>query len=259
MPELLQPLRQTIRYAALILITCMLAAPAPARAQTQVDLQLVLAVDVSGSVNQTRFILQREGYAEAFRNPKVLNAIRSGMSQAIAVTMFQWTGPRLQVHVVPWMVIRDEASANAFAAAVEGAPRALFSGGTSLSGAIDFGMRILSFSDLTAARRVIDVSGDGSNNAGRPVQLARDDAVAAGVTINGLPIPWLEYQLDRYFYDYVIGGPGAFVIGAETYEQFGDAILRKLILEIAGTSPSTETASLGAMFKPVLKNSLAQR
>ena len=231
----------------------------PVRAETQVDLQLVLAVDVSGSVNQTRFVLQREGYAEAFRNPKVLNAIRSGMSQAIAVTMFQWTGPRLQVHVVPWMVIRDEASANAFAAAVEGAPRVLFSGGTSLSGAIDFGVRIMPFSDVTAARRVIDVSGDGSNNAGRPVQLARDDAVAAGITINGLPIPWLEYQLDKYFYDYVIGGPGAFVIGAESYEQFGDAIVRKLILEIAGAEPSTETASLGAMFKPVAKSSLARR
>jgi Protein of unknown function (DUF1194) len=251
MPEFSRPLRQTIRRLALILMVCVLALPA--RAQTAVDLQLVLAVDASGSVNQTRFVLQQQGYADAFRNPKVLNAIHSGPLQAIAVTLFQWTGPRLQVHTVPWMVVRDEASAHAFAAAIEGAPRALFSGGTSISGAIDFGMRILPFSDVTAARRTIDVSGDGSNNAGRPVQLARDDAVAAGVTINGLPIPWLEYQLDRYYYDNVIGGPGAFVISAETYEQFGDAIVRKLILEIAGTPPSTATASLGAVFRPIGK------
>src|SRR5688572_30461538 len=108
-----------------------------ARAQPQVDLQLVLAVDASGSVNQTRFELQRQGYAAAFRHPRVLKAIRSGATGAIAVTMTQWTGPAQQVQVLPWTLIKDQASADAFAAAIEDTPRQLFSGGTSISGAID--------------------------------------------------------------------------------------------------------------------------
>jgi hypothetical protein len=247
------PLLRSIRLAAALWVACLAISPERVPAQTAVDLQLVLAVDASGSVNHTRFILQRQGYADAFRNPKVLNAVRSGMAGAISVTMFQWTGPRLQVHVVPWMVVRDERSAEALAAAIENTPRELFTGGTSISGAIDFGARLFPFGDVAAARRVIDVSGDGSNNAGRPVTLARDDAVAAGITVNGLPIVAIEPWLDRYYYDNVIGGPGAFVIGAENYEQFGEAIVRKLILEIAGAPAVRERAALGAMFAPASK------
>lgn len=108
-----------------------------AAAQTRVDLQLVLAVDASGSVNQTRFELQRAGYAAAFRSQQVLDAISGGATQSIAVTMFQWTGPMMQVHVIPWTIIKDRASARAFADAVEAGPRQLFGGGTSISGAID--------------------------------------------------------------------------------------------------------------------------
>jgi hypothetical protein len=208
-------------------------ASAAALAQSSVDLELVLAVDVSGSVNQTRFELQKEGYAAAFRNPRVLGAIRSGPAQAIAVTMVQWTGPNLQIQVIPWTLIRDGRSAEAFAAAIDGTPRQLFSGGTSISGAIDYSLTLFAESGYRGSRRVIDVSGDGSNNRGRPAHLARDDAARAGVGVNGLPILALEPNLDRYYYDNVIGGPGAFMVPAERYEAFAAAILKKLITEIA--------------------------
>jgi hypothetical protein len=213
------------------------AATARAAAQTVVDLQLVLAVDASGSVNQARFELQRQGYAAAFRHPRVLQAIRAGARQAIAVTMTQWTGPALQIQTVPWTLLKDQASVSAFAAAIEEAPRDLFSGGTSISGAIDHAMRLLPAAPFKGTKRVIDVSGDGSNNRGRPVTDARDDAVRAGVIINGLPILALEPYLDRYYFDNVIGGPGSFMIPAETYDKFGEAVLRKLVLEIAANRP----------------------
>ena len=147
--------------------------------------------------------------------------------------MMQWTGPTMQVHAVPWTLLDGEEAAFAFADAIEAAPRRLFGGGTSISGAIDQGLRLLAASPLHATRRIIDVSGDGSNNRGRPVTEARDEAVARDVRINGLPILALEPGLDAYFRDHVIGGPGAFVIAAESYETFAAAILNKLILEIA--------------------------
>ena len=225
--------RTMIRRAGGWALMLALAAVVPAAAQTAVDLQLVLAVDASGSVDRQRFELQKQGYVAAFRNPRVLQAIRSGLSQAIAVTMFQWTGPRLQIQVVPWMLIRDEASAEAFAGAVEAAPRQLFGGGTSISGAIDYSRLLLAQNPFGAARRVIDVSGDGSNNSGRPVTSARDDAARAGVGVNGLPILSIEPDLDTYYRDFVIGGPGAFMVPAASYDTFADAILKKLITEIA--------------------------
>jgi hypothetical protein len=220
----------------LVATAVMLCMAAPARTQATVDLQLVLAVDTSGSVNETRFELQKQGYVAAFRNPRVLRAIRSGATQSIAVTMVQWTGPALQIQVISWTLIKDQASANAFAAAIDDAPRQLFSGGTSISGAIDYSMTLMPTSPFQGMKRVIDVSGDGSNNRGRPVTAARDEAVKAGVVINGLPILSLEPYLDRYYFEQVIGGPGAFMIPAESYENFADAVLRKLILEIAANT-----------------------
>ena len=214
-------------------LAMLLAIGATAQAETTVDLQLVLAVDASGSVNQTRFELQKQGYVAAFRNPQLLRAIRSGATQAIAVTMVQWTGYALQVQVIPWTLIKDEASANAFAETIEKAPRQLFSGGTSISGAIDHGVGLLAKSEFVGLKRVIDISGDGSNNSGRPVTVARDEAVRAGIVINGLPILSLEPFLDRYYFENVIGGPGAFVIATNSYENFADAVLKKLIIEIA--------------------------
>lgn len=223
---------------SLVLPTLILAilAATPAAAQTKksdVDLQLILAVDASGSVSQSRFQLQKEGYATAFRNPKVLQSIREGMAQAIAVTMYQWTGQFLQARVVPWMIVKDEATATALADAIEHTGRELYGGGTSISGAIDFGMGLWVTSPFQSARRTIDVSGDGSNNSGRDVRAARDEAVKAGVSINGLPIVSIEPDLDRYYFDNVIGGPGSFMVPAKNYESFGDAVLKKLITEIA--------------------------
>jgi hypothetical protein len=224
--------------------TFVLAGAKRAAAAIEVDLQLVLAVDASGSVSQRRFELQKQGYAAAFRNPRVLKAISSLMTQSIAVTMLQWTGPRLQVHVVPWTQVKDEATATAFAAAIERVPRQLFGGGTSISGAIDYSRLVLLQSPFTASRRVIDISGDGANNIGRPVRFARDEAVRDGITINGLPILAVEPDLDTYYFENVIGGPGAVMVPAENYESFAEAILKKLIIEIAADDGGAVTTPM---------------
>jgi hypothetical protein len=238
-------MRLSIRMLCVLAIA--FAFPAAAQRDTgqPVDLALVLAVDASGSVDQFRFELQKQGYVAAFRHPRVIGAIQSGPTQSVAVIMMQWTGPALQVTAVPWTKISDAASASAFADKIAAAPRALFGGGTSISGAIDTAMALLFDNPFKATRRVIDISGDGSNNRGRPAAQARDEAVRAGVGINGLPILALEPDLDRYFEQNVIGGPGAFVIAAKDFETFGDAILKKLIAEIAGVLPEERrTAAL---------------
>jgi hypothetical protein len=147
--------------------------------------------------------------------------------------MVQWTGPALQIQVLPWTFINDAATAQAFADAIAATPRQLFSGGTSISGVIDYAVPLMLESQFKGTRRVIDISGDGSNNRGRPAASARDDAVRTGIVINGLPILALEPGLERYFSDHVIGGPGAFAIAAESYEAFAEAILKKLIREMA--------------------------
>jgi hypothetical protein len=178
-----------------------------------------------------------QGYVAAFRDPRVLSAIQSGAMQAIAVTMVQWTGPALQIQVLPWTLINDATTTQAFAATIAATPRRLFSGGTSISGVIDYAVPLMLESPFKGTRRVIDISGDGSNNRGRPAAIARDAAMRAGIIINGLPILALEPGLDHYFADHVIGGPGAFVIAAESYETFADAILKKLIREMAANEP----------------------
>jgi hypothetical protein len=225
--------------AALLLLVI---GAARAAAQT-VDLNLVLAVDVSGSVNATRYELQRNGYATAFRDPLVLQAIAAGAHQAIAVAMVQWTGPELHVIVADWTLVHDHASAEALAARFAAMPRQLFGGGTSVSGAIDFAMTLLPKSPYRSDRRVIDVSGDGANNRGRPAANARDEAVAQGAVINGLPILGLEPDLDLWYRDNVMGGPGAFVITAQGYENFAEAVRDKLVNEIARRGPVPSAAA----------------
>jgi hypothetical protein len=217
----------------LAVLAIAVGASAPVRAQTAVDVELVLAVDASGSVSQERFVLQQRGYVAAFRDPRLLQAIRSGSAASIAVTMTQWTGPAMQVQVVPWALIADEASMLAFADAIEKAPRQLFGGGTSISGAIDHAMTLFASSAYKGGRRVIDISGDGANNRGRAAAEARDEAVRAGVVINGLPILMVEPFLDQYYWTNVIGGPNAFVIAVESYEAFAEAVLKKLIIEVS--------------------------
>jgi hypothetical protein len=225
----------------LVLLAVLFAAPASAET---VDLQLVLAVDVSRSVDDEEFQLQREGYAEALKDPRVLASILSGGNRSIGVTYMEWSNAHLQRQVVKWTRISDGESAALFAEAILAAPRS-FSGWTSISGAIDYAMRLFELSPFTSDRQVIDISGDGSNNSGRPVSEARDDAMRLGITINGLPIvnerpsPWLppEPNLDEYYLKNVIGGPGAFMIVAEDFGTFQRAILNKLIREIAALPP----------------------
>ena len=214
---------------------------APGPVQTEVALALVLAVDASGSVSDDRFELQKQGYAAAFRNRQVLNSIHSLMAQRIAVTMMQWTGPELHVQTVDWTLVKDEVTVNALADAIEASKRQLFGGGTSISGAVDYSRLLLADNPFLGFRRVIDISGDGANNRGRAVTLARDEAVRDGISINGLPILALQPDLDLYYYDNVIGRPGAFMVPAMSYDTFADAILKKLITEIAGPALKTLT------------------
>jgi hypothetical protein len=233
-------LRAFVCAALLVFALAFVGPAARAQSPTQgppVDVALVLAVDASGSVDQTRFDLQKHGYAQAFRSREVIEAVGAGADHAIAVAMVQWTGPRLHVQVIPWTRISGAASAQALADAIDASRRQLYGGGTSLSGAIDIGIAMLAENPFRGTRRVIDISGDGSNNAGRLSETARDEAVKAGVTINGLPITWIEPGLDAYYRNSVIGGPGAFVISIDSYDNFADAILHKLVTEISAIAP----------------------
>ena len=214
----------------------------PARAQTEVDLALVLAVDISYSMDVEEQALQREGFAEAFRSPLVHDAIRRGMLGRIAVTYVEWAGASDQSVIVPWTVLDNPEGIMAFAHRIASTPLRRAQR-TSIAGAIDFSVRHLEKSGVEAARRVIDVSGDGPNNQGRIVTQSRDDAVAKGITINGLPLMlrrpgYLDIpELDTYYRDCVIGGQGAFLVPVRGREQFPQAIKTKILLEIAGLMP----------------------
>jgi hypothetical protein len=219
-----------------------------ARAETAVDLSLVLAVDVSASMEPAEQELQRAGFIDAFRSPALHDAIRRGVLGRIAVIYMEWAGESEQFVLVPWTVIERSTDAIAFADRLSQFP--LHSAGfTSISAAIDVGVGLLAESHLDATRQAIDLSGDGPNNKGRPVVQARDEALARGVVINGLPImihrpsifPEME-NLDGYFRDCVIGGPGAFMIPVRDPAQFMEAIRAKLIREIANV-PGLRTLS----------------
>jgi hypothetical protein len=214
----------------------MLAGAADHQARGEVDVALVLAVDGSGSISEQRLTLQIQGYLDALRHPLFIDAVRGGHHGRIALTYIEWTDARRQHQVVGWRVIEDAATAHAFAKSISDALRPL-PGWTSISGAIDFSVRLLLESSFVATRRVIDISGDGANNDGRPVTEARDAAVAAGVTINGLPIVEVEPELEAYYRANVIGGPDAFLVVARDTGSFGEAVLRKLLVEVAGIPP----------------------
>lgn len=226
------PWRTWPALGLLVLLAAVGGWSVPARAMP-VDLELVLAVDCSGSIDDDEFALQIRGYAAAFSHPAIIRAIQSGRHGAIAVTYLQWSGPFLQSQAVGWTLVRDADSAEGFGALMVGARRTIYRGGTSLSGVIDYASTLFPGSGYEGTRRVIDISGDGINNTGRRPFDARDDAVARGLTINGLAILTDFGGLDRYFEDHVIGGPGAFVMAAESFETFAAAILNKLIREIA--------------------------
>lgn len=223
------------RRAALALLASPLAGRA-AGAQAlieEVDLALVLAVDCSSSIDDRDFALQRAGYAAAFADSRLARAVRGGTRGVIAVTLTQWAGPFEQVQAIGWRAIRDEASARGFASLVAAMPRQLTASATSISGAIDHGRALLERSGFHAGRRVIDVSGDGMNNTGRLPEFARNEAVTRGIVINGLPILSDDPNLDDYYTDYVIGGLGAFMLPAVSFRAFAQAILAKLLREVA--------------------------
>ena len=210
-----------------------------------------MAADISRSVDAAKFKLQRDGYASALTNPRVIGAIQSAPNGRIAICYVEWSGAGAQAVIVDWTSIGTAAEAKAFADKVTAAPR-LFMERTAIGAAIDFSVAQFSRSPFSASRLVIDVSGDGTNNIGRDVVAARDAALALGITINGLailsevPLPFNPQHthppggLLKYYEDNVIGGPGAFAIAAETHEAFPPSILSKLIKEIALEPAVTE-------------------
>lgn len=230
--------------AVAVVIAALVGLAGRSDAAEPADLLLVLAADVSRSVDDQKFQLQREGYARALADPRVIAAIRSGPHRRIAVSFVEWSGYGSQQLVIDWTPIGDSAAAHKFGEHIRAAPRA-FANRTSISGGIDFAVQQIERASYTAPRRIIDVSGDGTNNAGRNVRQARDQAVAKSITINGLvilserPMPWNPEHtnppggLAHYYRDNVIGGPGAFVMVAKDFSSFGQSLINKLVAEIA--------------------------
>jgi hypothetical protein len=195
----------------------------------------LLAVDVSVSVDSEEYVLQMRGLAEAFRHPNVIAAIRASAPNGIAVALMQWAGPDEQTYSVPWSEVRDLPTAYAFAAKIDLATRPLSFGGTAIGDALVVGISLVNENTIYGVRRVIDVSGDGRTNQGTSPGPVRAYAMSLGMTVNGLAIVNEEPQLLQYYRDRVIGGPGAFVLHANDYEDFGRAIRMKLIREIEGS------------------------
>ena len=213
-------------------------------ASPSVDVELVLAVDVSYSMDLDELALQREGYAQAISSKEFLQALKNGPNGRIAVTYFEWAASGDQKIIIPWRLIDGPESADAVAAEIMKTPIRRASR-TSISGAIYFAMPLFDEDPYHGIRRVIDISGDGPNNNGSPVTMARDEALAKGIVINGLPIMVKEpsystmdiENLDYYYEDCVVGGPGSFVVSIKNREEFKEAIRTKLLMEVAGRTP----------------------
>lgn len=243
-----------IRSAGLWLVGLLLVVQASwVQAAERVDLLLVFAVDVSRSIDAPKFQLQRDGYVAAINNPRVIEAIRSGGTGRIAVCFVEWSGVTSQKLVIGWTMISDAESARRFSDGIVEAPRS-FADRTSISAGIEFAMQQLDHAPYESSRRTIDVSGDGTNNSGRDVTAARDEALAKGITINGLvilsdaPLAWNPEHtnppggLAEYYRRNVVGGPGAFVMVAQNFDSFGQAIINKLIAEVAQSSRTRHAA-----------------
>jgi len=234
-----------MRVPALLMLSLLAA---PAHAAAPVDVALVLVADVSRSIDDSEFQLQKQGYAEAFANPAVLAAITGGTIGAISVAYVEFAGADEVYTVIGWTRVGDAASAKAFGDRLQAAPRS-FWGHTSISAGVDQAMQLLRDDGIEAQHKVIDVSGDGTNNAGRDAGAARDDAVAAGVTINGLaiindhPTSWAFAHvqppggLGNWYRQNVTGGSGSFVEEVHDFHDFGEALTRKLISEISQNAP----------------------
>jgi|SoiMethySBSTD1v2_1073268.scaffolds.fasta_scaffold265371_2 uncharacterized protein DUF1194 len=251
---MVQPCR--VWWLVLTAAALLIGSPSFAHEATEVDLALVLAVDVSSSMDSDEQDLQRQGYVNALRSAMVLGAIRSGRTGRIAVIYVDWSDAFDQRIVVPWTVIGDHEQATIFARALEEKATRMARGATSISGAIDFGRRLLMTAPFVAARKVIDISGDGKNNHGASVAQARSATLFQDITINGLPLvfknrdrpPDLWNDVEHYYRDCVIGGVGAFMVPVYRTAQFADAIRDKLVREIA--SPAPDPAFAGANSEP---------
>jgi len=227
----------------------------PARAQERVDVALVLAVDVSRSMSAEELRIQREGYAAAIASPEVVRAIGQGLHRRIAITLFEWANNTHAREIVGWTVIESRADADRISEQLL-ATHSVGQRRTSISGAIQHASGLLQTAPYQADRRVIDISGDGPNNQGLPVTEARDEAIAMGFTINGLPMMTRDgmgsqfniEDLDRYYTRCVIGGPGAFMVPVNDWDQFAEAVRRKLVLEIGDASPIAEPRIVRAQF-----------
>lgn len=240
-------MRHALRIGCGILAFALIWATAPRASAEAVDLELILAVDVSGSIDEVEAGLQRDGYLRAIVSQSVVGAITSGRHRRIAVTYVEWAGGHYQRTVVDWTLISDMASAKAFAAKLQAEP-IVTAAWTSISGAMDFAIVRFSKNPHKGTRRVVDISGDGRNNSGGPVAPSRAAVLAKGITINGLPIindrpnPYgrpPDKDLDKYYKSQVIGGKGAFIVVAEGFEAFAEAIRAKLMREIAGRDGPT--------------------
>ncbi len=247
--------RRFLLTAAALVWTCLPLQTVQAR---QVDLELILAADISGSMDIKEARLQRQGFVNALKHPDVIEAIRHGRYGRIAVAYVEWAGPDVQRMLVDWTEVSDAGSATRFAEAVS-RPEIRTEFWTYISALLDALAPTFDNNGFEAPRRIIDISGDGPNNKGEIVVPARDRTVAAGITINGLPIinqrpgPYRLSQLlelDAYFEDCVIGGSGAFVIVADGFKDFARAIRRKMILEIAGLAPGPKLIRVAATSRP---------
>ena len=209
-----------------------------------VDVEIILAVDVSYSMDTDEQALQREGYVQAITSSEFLQALKAGMHGRVAMTYVEWAGAADQRVLMPWRLVDGPETAAVMASELAGAPyRRAFR--TSISGAIEFSAPLFENNGFSGMRRVIDLSGDGTNNQGTLVETSRDEALAKGITINGLPIMLKRPNssmmdidnLDVYYEDCIIGGPGAFVIPIREREKFREATRTKLVLEVAGAVP----------------------
>jgi Protein of unknown function (DUF1194) len=241
-----QPDRRAGQFVclALTLLLVGIGQPAPGRAEP-VDLELVLGIDTSMSVASDEFALQIAGYARAFRQPEVLQAIENAGANGIAVSLVQWADSAQQAVSIGWTWVGDPASAAAFADRVGATGRRFTGPGTALATALGFCLRLFDGSGFEGPRRVVDLSGDGRDNRGPQITLFRDRALASGITVNGLAIVNDEPFLDRYYQHQVIAGPDAFVVAAADYRDFADAIVRKLVREIAGPPLARRSAPPG--------------
>ena len=241
-----------------VVLTLAVSLAPPSRAAEEVDVALVLAVDVSLSMSREELEIQRRGYAAALLHDHVLQAIADGARGRIAVAYVEWAGSRMQRVVVPWTVIAGRGDAQRVVEQLSAQPPNS-ARRTSISGALAFAGDMLAESGFQAPRRVVDISGDGPNNEGAPVADVRDALVRRGITVNGLPLMTnggftASYdigELDRYYADCVIGGPGAFMVPVNDWDQFPEAVRRKLVRELAGAA-SPRQASAATAWPPVM-------